>query len=99
MTKPITRRAFLANAGVIAVGLSGSSSMLVQAAASAKARDSVLVFVLLRGGVDGLGICAPYGDPEYYKARPNVALPRPRTAGRDSLLDLDGYFGFHPAFA
>jgi uncharacterized protein (DUF1501 family) len=55
--------------------------------------------LFLRGGADGLNICAPYGDPEYYEQRPTIALPRPLQAGSDSLLDLDGYFGLHPALA
>jgi uncharacterized protein (DUF1501 family) len=102
MTK-LTRRAFLTQNGMIAVGFGilSSSSFLLRAAESESSsnRDTVLVFVLLRGGADGLNICAPYGDPEYYKARPSVALPKPRTAGASSLVDLDGYFGLHPAFA
>ncbi|MCU1227513.1 MAG: hypothetical protein JWO97_397 [Acidobacteria bacterium] len=94
-----TRRAFLTQAGMIAVGFGAlrSSPFLLHAAETATAGDSVLVFVLLRGGADGLSICAPYGDPEYYKARPTIALPKPRTSGNDSLIDLDGYFGLHPA--
>lgn len=99
MSGGITRRVFLARTGVLAVGLAGSSSPLLRAAAASQSPDSVLVFILLRGGVDGLSICAPYGDPEYYKARPNIALPKPGTAGSGSLLDLDGYFGLHPACA
>lgn len=101
MTMKITRRAFLSKAGMIAVGLgaAGSSPFLLRAAEKAASGDSVVVFILLRGGVDGLAVCAPYGDAEYYKSRPNIALPKPRTAGSESLVDLDGYFGLHPAFA
>ncbi|MEA2569310.1 MAG: hypothetical protein QOI24_1311 [Acidobacteriota bacterium] len=95
-----TRRAFLTQAGMIAVGFGAlrTSPFLLQAAEIAAPGDSILVFVLLRGGADGLSICAPYADPEYYKARPTIALPKPRAAGSDSLIDLDGYFGLHPAF-
>jgi uncharacterized protein (DUF1501 family) len=99
MSKRLTRRTFLTQAGVLAVGLSGSSTLLAQAARAANGkRETAVVFVLLRGGVDGLSICAPYGDAEYYKARPGIALPKPRSGGR-ALIDLDGYFGLHPAFA
>lgn len=57
-----------------------------------------LVVVLLRGAVDGLSVCAPYGDPGYASDRPTIALPAP---GRDAgLLDLgDTLFGLHPALA
>jgi uncharacterized protein (DUF1501 family) len=98
MTMTITRRTFLKQAGVLAAGV-GASPFLLRAAEGAPSGNSVVVFILLRGGADGMAICAPYGDPDYYKARPTIALPKPRTAGADSLLDLDGYFGLHPAFA
>jgi uncharacterized protein (DUF1501 family) len=102
MTK-LTRRSFLGRSGTIALGygLLRPSSFVLRAAEAAQGsgNDNVLVFVLLRGGVDGLGICPAYGDPEYYKARPTIALPKPRTAGSESLIDLDGYFGLHPALS
>ncbi len=61
-----------------------------------------LVVVFLRGAVDGLSVVAPYGDPLYFEARPTIAIPRPQAAvyaggGDQSLLDLDGHFGLHPA--
>ena len=37
--------------------------------------------------------CVPHGDPLYYTLRPTLAVP----AGTE--LDLDGFFGFHPALA
>lgn len=97
----ITRRAFISKAGLIAVGFgaAGSSPFLLRAAEKTTSGNKVVMFILLRGGVDGLAVCAPYGDAEYYKARPNIALPKPKTAGSESLVDLDGYFGLHPAFA
>ncbi len=37
----------------------------------------------------------PHGDSEYYKLRPNIAIPQPgKTIG---AIDLDGHFGLHPA--
>jgi uncharacterized protein (DUF1501 family) len=56
-----------------------------------------LIVVLLRGGADGLSIVAPYGDAKYYAIRPRIALERPGTA--NGVLDLDGYFGLHPALS
>ena len=56
-----------------------------------------LIVILLRGGVDGLNVVAPYGDSQYYSLRPNIAVAKP---GQDKgLLDLDGHFGMHPALA
>lgn len=53
-----------------------------------------LIVVLLRGGIDGLNVVAPYGDSHYAKIRPTIALSK-----SDGLIDLDGYFGLHPAMA
>ncbi len=56
-----------------------------------------LVVIFLRGALDGLSAVVPHGDAAYYQARPRLALPRPDQAG--GVLDLDGYFGLHPALA
>lgn len=56
-----------------------------------------LVVIMLRGAVDGLSVVAPYGDANYYQVRSTIALPRP--GSENGLLDLDGYFGLHPALA
>src|SRR5262249_15190197 len=47
-----------------------------------------------RGASDGLSVVVPYGDAEYYRARPTIAIPRPGSDG--AALDLDGFFGFNP---
>ena len=52
-----------------------------------------MVVLSLRGGIDGLGVVVPHGDPGYYKARPTTAVPV------DSLLCADAMFGLHPAMA
>ena len=42
----------------------------------------------------------PFGDAEYYRLRPTLAIPRPNSAGAtDAALDLDGFFGLHPRMA
>ena len=56
-----------------------------------------LVVVFLRGAADGLSIVVPHQDPAYYEARPNVAMSPPQDG--KGILDLDGYFGLHPALA
>ncbi|NEX61063.1 DUF1501 domain-containing protein [Noviherbaspirillum galbum] len=60
-------------------------------------RTPRLVVIMLRGAVDGLSIVAPHGDPDYARARPNIALAPP--GAEDGLLDLDGHFGLHPALS
>ena len=58
--------------------------------------DRILVLVSLRGGVDALNTVVPHGDPDYYRLRPSLAVPGPRSRG-PAVLDLDGFFGFHPS--
>lgn len=77
----------------------GARPSLAQAAFQVKQEhDRVLVVIFLRGGCDGLNVIAPYGEDAYYKSRPSIALAKPG-AGGGSLVDLDGFFGLHPAMA
>jgi uncharacterized protein (DUF1501 family) len=44
----------------------------------------------------------PYGDPDYYRLRPSLAIQPPdatHAAPGDRSLDLDGFFGLHPSLA
>jgi uncharacterized protein (DUF1501 family) len=56
-----------------------------------------LIVVMLRGAVDGLNVVAPYGDANYAQLRPTIAIARP--GQENGAIDLDGYFGLHPALA
>jgi uncharacterized protein (DUF1501 family) len=56
-----------------------------------------LVVIMLRGAVDGLNVVAPVGDENYLRLRPTIGLAAPGMDG--GALDLDGYFGLHPALA
>lgn len=66
------------------------------------ANPDVLVVLFLRGGADGLNIVVPYGDEDYYRLRPSLAIPPPNRGGAASnvkAIALDGLFGLHPALA
>ena len=65
-------------------------------AGSANAGDGRLVFIILRGALDGLSAVPPYGDPDYSRLRCELALGAPGSA--DGCLRLDGTFGLHPSF-
>lgn len=98
MSWDVSRRVFLRGAGLAAVGVGlAPSSLLVRTARAAGAGDKVLVKLFLRGAADGLNLCVPHGDPEYYNLRQGIALPRP--GGSGGALNLDGYFGMHPELA
>ena len=97
MSWDVSRRVFLRGAGLAAVGVGVAPSSLLVRTAHAASGAKVLVKVFLRGGADGLNLCAPYGDSEYYNLRGGIALPRPGQAG--GVVNLDGYFGMHPELA
>jgi uncharacterized protein (DUF1501 family) len=58
--------------------------------------DRRMVFVILRGAVDGLAAVPPHGDKDYAAIRGPLALS---ATGATPLHDLDGMFGLHPALA
>lgn len=60
-----------------------------------------LVCIFLRGGADGLNMVVPHGDDEYYNHRPIIGIPRPddNRVVNGRTVDLDGFFGLHPALA
>ncbi len=91
MTRPApTRRSLLAAAGGLGLGVAFMGR-------AAFADDTVgrrkLITVLARGGMDGLSVSPPVGDPDYAALRGRIAIPA------DVALKLDGTFGLHPALA
>src|SRR5258706_5995460 len=55
----------------------------------------VLICIFQRGGADGLNMVVPHGDKDYYAHRASLAIPPPGAS--DAAIDLDGFFGLHPA--
>lgn len=58
----------------------------------------IFVVINLRGGADALNVVVPHGDADYARARRTLSIPAPKTSP-DGALDLDGFFGLHPALA
>jgi uncharacterized protein (DUF1501 family) len=94
---PITRRVFLRNGALAAVGTAALPSFLTRAvyASAQDLRPSPkrLVVIFQRGAADGLNIVVPHGESSYYTLRPTINIPR------NTVVDLDGFFGLHPAMA
>jgi uncharacterized protein (DUF1501 family) len=65
---------------------------------SSGGRKRILVAIFQRGAVDGLNMVVPFGEPGYYALRPSIAIPKP-DGTPNSAVDLDGFFGLHPALA
>ncbi len=105
---PLTRREFLHNGLVMASTAAIVPAFLQRSAFAAAAQqpdqpvgakpgvdeDRVLVIVELGGGNDGLNTVIPYGDDNYYRARPGIAIPAAQA------LRIDGSsrngLGLHP---
>ena len=96
-----TRRSFMKGGALALFALGGPPRFLVRAAfAEGRAtRPKILIAVFQRGAVDGLSMIVPHGDPDYYAARGNIAIARPAPGVADATLDLNGFFGLHPALA
>jgi len=96
----VTRRVFLKSGGVAMVGLSTIPAFLQRAiAATSMPNKKQLVVLFQRGAADGLNIVVPFGESNYYKIRPSIAIPEPRRGGEAAAIDLDGFFGLHPSLA
>lgn len=59
-------------------------------------RGDVLVCVFLRGGADALNMIVPFGDKNYYDARPTLAIPQPDSRAENRVLTLDDFYGLNP---
>ncbi len=92
----LSRRSFLKRSAVATGGLVATQvfgDALLQSTWGATTGNNVLVVLSLRGGIDGLGVVVPHGDPAYAAARPSTAVPRA------SLIAADAMFGLHPKMA
>src|SRR3984893_5096757 len=93
----LSRRVFLKNGSFALVSLGFAPSFLARTAFAAgkSARAKQLIAIFQRGAVDGLSVIVPFGEADYYRSRPSIAIPRPN-AGDNAAIDLDGFFGFNP---
>lgn len=92
----ISRRVFIRNGALTVFGTAIVPTFLTRAAfgdTKGKRGRKRLVVLFQRGAADGLNLVVPHGEPLYYQMRPTIAIPR------QSVLDLDGYFGLHPSMS
>ena len=106
------RRVFVKSGALALVTMGLSPSFLKRAIFAqsrlAAPRGKVLICLFQRGAADALNVVVPHGDAEYYALRPTIAIPRPTklaagaalvTRDARAAIDLDGFFGLHPALA
>ncbi|NNF59550.1 MAG: DUF1501 domain-containing protein [Rhodothermaceae bacterium] len=103
----IQRRAFLKSGGLalFAASVGGVPMFLTRTAHRLEApglfqQRKVLVTIFQRGAMDGLSAVQPFTDPLLQQLRPSLAMSAAQqTEAEARLLDLDGRYGLHPAFA
>ena len=92
-----SRRFFLRNGALALAGTTALPAFLTRAVfaatATTMAQGKKLVVIFQRGAADGLNIVVPWREPNYYAMRPTIAIQQKQ------VLDLDGFFGLHPAMA
>ena len=100
----ISRRSFLRQgiaAGAMVAGGSLGAGMLMSTRLAFSAPetgfDGRVVFIIMRGALDGLCAVPPYGDSSYASLRGALAVPPPGAAG--GALKLDNLFALHPSLA
>lgn len=98
--KRINRRTFLA--GGAAGAAAGLMPGLSFAGAKGGTNDEILIYVFLRGGIDGLSLYAPgAGHPDrgfYETLRPSLSVRLP-ASGTNAMLPLADGFGMNTAAA
>lgn len=102
----ISRRLFLKNGAIalasVGIGPLFGPTFLRSTAfgqTTAQRRKKVLICIFQRGAADGLNIVVPHGDANLYSHRPGLAIARPSSSDAQACIDLDGFFGLHPALA
>jgi uncharacterized protein (DUF1501 family) len=92
-----TRRGFMKDGALALIGTSAIPAFLSRSVLSevttAAANHKKLVVLFQRGAADGLNIVIPYKEKNYYAMRPSIAIQE------KDALDLNGFFGLHPAMA
>jgi uncharacterized protein (DUF1501 family) len=93
-----SRRVFMKNGGLALLSLGFAPAFLARTVeAAGSARRKILITIFQRGAVDGLNMIVPFGERDYYAARPSIAVGKPNAA--EGAVDLDGFFGLHPRLA
>jgi uncharacterized protein (DUF1501 family) len=97
------RRAFVKSGALALVTMGLSPSFLRRTAFGMDLfnapKGKVLICLFQRGAADALNIVVPHGEKAYYAMRPSIAIPQPSRNLAGAAIDLDGFFGLHPALA
>ena len=104
----MNRRFFLKSGGVAlaSFGLMNAAPSFLQRVVLGQTRERLtggrrktLIAIFQRGAVDGLNMVVPHGETAYYDLRPGIAVAKPQPGNAETVVNLDGFFGFHPSLA
>lgn len=90
----LTRRTLLKAAGAAAVAAGLVPTVGARVSYAAGYTGDVVVVLSLRGGMDGLSLVAPVGDPDYARLRPTIGVPASL-----GVPTGDRTFALHPSLA
>lgn len=97
--RDLSRRQFLGRGALATAATVTMPAWLPKVAMGQTASNQdVLICIFLGGGADGLSLCVPHGDDNYYVHRSSEAIPRPDSTNANKCVDLDGFFGVSQAF-
>src|SRR5215208_3774226 len=100
----MNRRYFLKSGSIAlaSIGMSLSAPAFLERVALGQTtggKRKTLIAIFQRGAVDGLNMIVPFGESDYYSLRPSIAIPKPESGNADAAINLDGFFGLHPAMS
>lgn len=87
----LSRRSFLTRSALMGCTVA-ASPLITPISFATTPGENRLVVIILRGGMDGLDVVQPFGDPDYINLRGAPAL-----LDTDGPADLDGFHALHPA--
>lgn len=91
----LSRRKFISGSASVLATATGLQMGFAQAALPEGSRGKTLVYLFLRGGIDGLNLIIPRtgsNRTEYESRRQNIQVP---VSGDNAMHDLNGEFGLH----
>ena len=95
--RAVSRRGFMKGGALALFGTGAIPAFLTRSVmaemTTAAANKKKLVVLFQRGAADGLNIVVPFEEKNYYAMRPSIAIQK------KDVLDLNGFFGLHPAMA
>jgi uncharacterized protein (DUF1501 family) len=95
MSQLLNRRDFLALGGALPFALPiamGPFNALAQLQRTPN-WNRTLILIELKGGNDGLNTIIPHGDPNYYRLRPRLGIPKHK------VIQLTPQLGLHPSLS